>query len=58
LYSVVVFVPDRYYLGVEPTDLKNHLCRISSCSSLDSSWDSQLSALRGWGYLQALRRSS
>jgi len=51
-------VPDRYYFGAEPDDLKNPLCRTSSWSSLDSSWASQPSALRGWGYLQALRRSS
>jgi len=44
-------VPDRYYFGAEPDDLKNPLCRTSSRSSLDSSWISLPSALRGWGYL-------
>jgi len=51
-------VLDRYYFGAESDDLKNPLCRTSSCSSLDSSWISLPSSLRGWGYLQALQRSS
>ena len=51
-------IPDRYYFSAEPYDLKNPLCWISSCSSLNSSWISLPSALRRWGYLQALRRSS
>jgi len=55
---IIVNVPDRYYFGAEPDDLKNSLCRTFSCSSLDSSWVSLPSALRGWGYLQALWRSS
>jgi len=54
----ILYLPDRYYFGVEPDDLKNPLCRTSSCSFLEFSWISLPSALRGWGYLQALRCSS
>jgi len=43
----IFFVPDRYYFGAEPNDLKNPLCRTCSCSSMESSWISLSSALRG-----------